>query len=373
MRQLFHTPEGVRDVYGTECAKKLYLQRKMEKIFHAYGYQSIETPTFEFFDVFGKQVGTTPSRELYKFFDREGNTLVLRPDFTPSIARAASMYYHQEDMPIRLCYSGNTFVNRSSYQGRLKESTQMGVELLGDASVGGDGEIIAMTVELLKAAGLKEFQISIGQVDFFKALVDDSGMSEETIQELRQLISNKNYFGVEELLKGQNLSESLSEAFAELPQMFGSVEVLEKAKKLTSNPEALFAVKRLEEIYEILKVYGCEKYIAFDFGMLSKFRYYTGIIFQAYTYGTGEPLIKGGRYNELMKHFGKPASSIGFAIVVDNLMLALSRQKLTVPSGDKTVVITYAPGELKKAIQEAITLRGEGKKVALCPKKEEQE
>ena len=93
MRQLFHTPEGVRDVYGTECAKKLYLQRKMEKIFHAYGYQSIETPTFEFFDVFGKQVGTTPSRELYKFFDREGNTLVLRPDFTPSIARAASMYY----------------------------------------------------------------------------------------------------------------------------------------------------------------------------------------------------------------------------------------------------------------------------------------
>lgn len=208
MRQLFHTPEGVRDVYGTECAKKLYLQRKMEKIFHAYGYQSIETPTFEFFDVFGKQVGTTPSRELYKFFDREGNTLVLRPDFTPSIARAASMYYHQEDMPIRLCYSGNTFVNRSSYQGRLKESTQMGVELLGDASVDGDGEIIAMTVELLKAAGLKEFQISIGQVDFFKALVDDSGMSEETIQELRQLISNKNYFGVEELLESQKIGRA---------------------------------------------------------------------------------------------------------------------------------------------------------------------
>ena len=82
--------------------------------------------------------------------------------------------------------------------------------------------------------------------------------------------------------------------------------------------------------------------------MLSKFRYYTGIIFQAYTYGTGEPLIKGGRYNELMKHFGKPASSIGFAIVVDNLMLALSRQKLTVPAGDKTIVITYDPGNLEK-------------------------
>lgn len=198
----------------------------------------------EFFDVFGKQVGTTPSRELYKFFDREGNTLVLRPDFTPSIARAASMYYHQEDMPIRLCYSGNTFVNRSSYQGRLKESTQMGVELLGDASVDGDGEIIAMTVELLKAAGLKEFQISIGQVDFFKALVDDSGMSEETIQELRQLISNKNYFGVEELLESQRLSKEQVEALTELPQLFGGPEVLKKAESLTGNPKALAAIRR---------------------------------------------------------------------------------------------------------------------------------
>ena len=176
MKQLFHTPEGVRDVYGTECEKKLYLQEKLQKIFHAYGYQDIETPTFEFFDVFSKQVGTTPSRELYKFFDRDGNTLVLRPDFTPSIARAVSMYFQKEELPIRLCYRGNTFVNNSSYQGRLKESTQMGVELLGDASADADGEIIALMVELLKATGLKDFQISIGQVDFFKSLVDEAGI-----------------------------------------------------------------------------------------------------------------------------------------------------------------------------------------------------
>ena len=194
MRQLFHTPEGVRDVYGTECAKKLYLQRKMEKIFHAYGYQSIETPTFEFFDVFGKQVGTTPSRELYKFFDREGNTLVLRPDFTPSIARAASMYYHQEDMPIRLCYSGNTFVNRSSYQGRLKESTQMGVERIGDESADADAELLAMTVECLLAAGLTEFQISVGQVDYFKSLLKEAELNAEAEERLRSLISQKNAF-----------------------------------------------------------------------------------------------------------------------------------------------------------------------------------
>ena len=90
MDRLIHTPEGVRDVYNQECTKKLYLENQIEQVFHAFGYQDIETPTFEFFDVFGREVGTTPSRELYKFFDRDGNTLVLRPDFTPSIARAAS-------------------------------------------------------------------------------------------------------------------------------------------------------------------------------------------------------------------------------------------------------------------------------------------
>lgn len=152
--------------------EKLYLENQIEQVFHAFGYQDIETPTFEFFDVFGREVGTTPSRELYKFFDRDGNTLVLRPDFTPSIARAASMYFMEETMPIRLCYRGSSFVNSSSYQGRLKESTQMGVELLNDDSAMADAEIIAMTVKVMLDAGLTDFQISIGHVGFFQALAE---------------------------------------------------------------------------------------------------------------------------------------------------------------------------------------------------------
>ena len=150
----------------------------------------------------------------------------------------------------------------------------------------------------------------------------------EAEERLRTLISQKNSFGVEEFVAEQKIKDSMVKAFIEIPQMFGSEEVLKKARSLTNNACALEAVSRLEEIYEIMKIYGYEKYISFDFGMLSKYQYYTGIIFQAYTYGTGEPMIKGGRYNGLMKHFGKPAASIGFAIEVDNLLLALSSQKL---------------------------------------------
>ena len=155
--------------------------------------------------------------------------------------------------------------------------------------------------------------------------------------------------------------------------MYGSVEVLEKAKSLTSNARALEAVSRLEEIYEILKVYGYEKYITFDFGMLSKYQYYTGIIFQAYTYGTGEPIVKGGRYNELMKHFGKPAASIGFAIVIDTLLLALSSQKVSVSEKEDTIVLNYTKEERNQAIRKAQELRAEGKNVTLRLEKEKKQ
>ncbi len=94
-------------------------------------------------------------------------------------------------MPVRLCYQGSTFINNSSYQGRLKESTEMGVELMGDASIDADAEILTLMVDLLKETGLSEFQISVGQVDFFKSLIEEAGMSDDTVARLRELISNK--------------------------------------------------------------------------------------------------------------------------------------------------------------------------------------
>ena len=369
MQRIFHTPEGVRDIYSQECSRKQKLQEKLHRVFHQYGFEDIETPTFEYFEVFSKEVGTIPSRELYKFFDREGNTLVLRPDFTPSVSRACATYFNPEKEVVSLCYTGNTFINNSSFRGRLKETTQMGVERMGDDSPEADAEILAMTVECLLAAGLTEFQVSVGQVDDYKAIFAQTGMSQKEEEELRELISQKNYFGVEELVKNKNMDKSLARVLSQLPQMFGSTEVLEKAKSLTDNPQALKAVARLEEIYELLKVYGYEKYVTFDFAMLSKYHYYTGIIFQAYTYGTGEALIKGGRYNQLMKHFGKPAASIGFAIVVDNLLMALSRQKIEMEGEEGVTVITYRKENRIQAIQKAKELRAQGRNVALRPEK----
>ena len=248
-KQLLHTPEGVRDIYNAECEKKLLLQSDLLGILKGYGYHPIQTPTFEFFDIFGKEIGTTPSKELYKFFDREGNTLVLRPDMTPSIARAAAKYFMDEDMPIRLCYMGNTFINNSSYQGRLKESTQLGAELIGDSTVDADAEILSMVVECLQKAGLKEFQLSVGHADFFQGLVEAAGISEEDEEELRELLSNKNFFGVEELVEPLEMDSPLKELFKKLGVIYDDGQSLDEARKLAEGyPVILNALNRLMQL-----------------------------------------------------------------------------------------------------------------------------
>ncbi|HUM84967.1 MAG TPA: ATP phosphoribosyltransferase regulatory subunit [Lachnospiraceae bacterium] len=329
INRVIHTPEGVRDIYGQECRNKKMLMFKLHQVFEKYGYRDIETPTFEFFDVFSNDIGTTPSNELYKFFDRDGNTLVLRPDFTPSVARAFSMHCHGGSLPVRLCYEGSTFVNSAEYQGRLKESTQMGVENIGDASAAADAEILSLTCELLLAAGLEEFQVSVGEVDFFKALAEDSGLDENAVEEVRKLISNKNFFGVSELLDAAETSDAIKEAFVRLPQLFGGPEILKEASLYAVNQKAAKAVERLEDIHSIMRTRSLEKYISYDLGSLSKYNYYTGIIFSAFTYGTGEPVAKGGRYDNLLGHFGKDYPAVGAGLYIDQLLSALERQHIS--------------------------------------------
>ncbi|MDE6388819.1 MAG: ATP phosphoribosyltransferase regulatory subunit [Lachnospiraceae bacterium] len=366
-KKLVHTPEGVRDIYGDEKAKKTVVERLLHEKIKGYGYRDIQTPTFEFFDVFSKEVGTTPSKELYKFFDKEGNTLVLRPDFTPSIARCAAKYFMEENVPIRFCYQGNTFTNTSELQGKLKEVTQMGAELIGDDSVQADAEMIAMTIEALYHAGLSDFQISIGNLEYFKGICAEAGLDEETELDLREYISGKNYFGAEELLDSTHVSRKIKEQLLMVSDLFGTAAILNDAKKAVSNERSKRAIERLEKVYQALCDYGVEKYVSFDLGMLSKYNYYTGIIFKGYTYGVGDAIVKGGRYDNLLRRFGKEAAAIGFVIVVDDLLAAMNRQGAIVSGTESYVKIYYTEADFKEKLQESKQLRASGKNVELLP------
>lgn len=360
-----HTPEGVRDIYGNEYARKVQIQQKLQERISLFGYQGIQTPTFEFLEVFGKEIGTTPIKDLFKFFDFDGNILCLRPDFTPSMARLAAKYFSREDMPLRFTYQGNTFSNTSLLQGKLKETTQMGAELLGDASVQADGEIVSMLVDSLLHTGLRDFQVSIGEVNFFKGICEQLSLSFEEEEILREYISNKNYFAAKEYLEAQNKPETAIDMIMKIEDLFGSVEALSKAKALSDHPLCRQAIQRLTALYQVLCAYGVEKYISFDLGMLNSYHYYTGIIFKTYTYGIGDAIVKGGRYDSLLPYFGKDSAAIGFVIVIDDLMQALSRQSIAVSLPDNLITLVYDESHYSQALKQAEDLRKEGRPVQL--------
>lgn len=367
-QRLLHTPEGVRDIYGKEYSEKLHVERQMKTSIHLFGYEDIQTPTFEFFDVFSREIGTTPSKELYKFFDKEGNTLVLRPDFTPSIARCCAKYFCEEKRPLRFCYMGNTFVNTSNLQGKLKEVTQLGAELIGDLSVEADAEMICMVVQALLSTGLKRFQVAIGDVEYFKGLCEEAGLDEETELDLRSFISGKNYFGAQELLADRKVAEPYQSRLLKVADMFGDMGSLSGAESMAENSRSLEAISRLKKLYSLLQLYGVEDYVSFDLGMLSKYRYYTGMIFKAYTYGVGEAVVKGGRYDRLLLQFGKDAPAVGFVIVVDSIMEALSRQKVQIPPAQGIRKLIYGAEDFAQKLAEAQRLRSQGTAVVLLPK-----
>lgn len=363
--RLLHTPEGVRDIYGNEFLKKNHIEQELIKVAKSYGYKGISTPTFEYFDVFSKEVGTIPSRELFKFFDKENNTLVLRPDFTPSICRSTAGYFKDSDKPLRFYYKGNVFINTSDHQGKLKEMTQLGMEFFGDASVAADGEVISFVANALKSSGLNDFQITIGESEFFKGICEAAGIDVETELELRESISNKNIFKVRAISESLSISDKVKDAILNVSDLFGGIEILKTAKSVTDNARSLAAIERLEKLYEVLKLYGVEEYISFDLSMLSKYHYYTGITFAAYSYGVGEVICKGGRYDNLLKHFGKDYPAIGAVIMTDVLMNALRAQENEPQIVDRTDVLVYNDDVLSIAISAAMEMRKEGRKVEL--------
>lgn len=363
--KLLHTPEGVRDIHYKEAQKKDTLQRKIMAVFHRYGFTDVQTPTFEYIDVFNNKFSTIDVKDLYKFFDRDGNILVLRPDITPSIARLVATNYNSNNTPKRFCYMGNTFRNVQSYQLKLKEFTQAGVELVGTDNEDADAEIIALTIHALLAAGLTEFQIDVGQADFIKGLFEEAGLNADYEAELKKLIDEKNYIAVEELLDQEDLDEKHKQVLLDLPKLFGDVNVIEKAKALTTNERSIAALNRLERVYNILCDYEVERYVSFDLGMVSQINYYTGIIFRGYTFGTGVSIVDGGRYDTLIEEYGFKAPSVGFAIMIDEVMNSIERQNIDIETEKKNTLLIYNRQSRQMAIKVAHRMRTEGMNIEI--------
>ena len=361
-KSILHTPEGVRDIYNEEMEKREVILSKLNNLVKLYGFKMIDTPTFEYMSVFYTDITLKKPKDLYKFFDKEGNTLVLRPDFTPSIARASSKYF-TDDRALRLSYFGNVFANNRRYQGRLKESCQFGGELIGDKSIDADAEIISIVYNAFKACNLNSFMISISHADIIKELIRLGGFDNEKADIITTYISNRNIFDLEKYLKSENCDKKLIKLFSMLHHIYKPYsakwnELLEYAKDYDKLYDSL---KYLDELATILKSYDIIDNISFEPGSISEFDYYTGIIFAGYTEGIGDIVAAGGRYDTLLSNFGKDRPAIGFGIFVEELEKALDNQNVNICPNEAKTVIIYDRAKREEAVNTAKKLRDDNK------------
>lgn len=323
-----YTPDGVQDILIDECYTMRNIEDDIRKHLRLCGYNEILTPTLEYYDVFTSGANTMDNEMMFKLIDRDGNILVLRPDLTIPAARVFTTKLRNMCMPVKLFYIGNVFRLNDSGGGKTNEFTQAGIEIMGVHGCKADAEVIARAIEISLNAGLKDFQIDVGHSEFFTGIMEEVGFSEKETEDTRLLIEKKDFAELELLLEKRNVDQKMKELILGIPQMFGDIEVLDRAVRFAGNQKSLNAIAALREILSILDDYNLSNYVSIDLGMVGSLKYYTGTIFKGYTYGVGFPYLGGGRYDTLTGNFGEQIPATGFSMGVNILMKALSRQKV---------------------------------------------
>ncbi|HJV44686.1 MAG TPA: ATP phosphoribosyltransferase regulatory subunit [Bacillota bacterium] len=351
----FEKPLGMRDYLPDLLVKQRHLESLLKTCLSRWGYEEILTPTLEYYDTVGEASATHDSK-LFKLLDKQGRTLVLRPDVTAPIARVASSLLKDEARPLRLMYYTSVFRAQEKEAGRNAEFIQCGVELIGDCSVEGDAEVIALAVASLKAAGVQEFKIAIGHVDFIEGLLEEIVIEEANRDKLKERLHNSDYVGFRKDVDQLEIPESEKNRLRGILKLRGGVERLADAEALTINGRARKAVCNLQQLWAALQAYDVTDYVIFDLNLLSSLNYYTGILFEGYAADQGFPICGGGRYDDLLSRFGVQNPSTGFAIKMDRLLQASTVVR---EPGPKRIYIYYRPETREEAIKKAIELRKE--------------
>lgn len=304
------------------AAAKRNLENKLLALFAGWGYQEVVTPTFEFAETF--QAGQVAAREdlLFRFIDRQGRVLALRPEMTAPIARLVATRLKKEKLPLRLCYVAAVFRYEDPARGRRREFHQAGVELIGGSGVGADAEVVALAVESLLESGLKDFQVGLGQVAVTKGVLADLGLEEEALAAVKESLVGKDWVGLSRLCDQYGLRGTARQRLELLFTLHGGRQDLREAIPILGVESAREPLDQLEEVLVVLERYGLGRYLFIDLGILRDFDYYTGLVFEGYVPGLGFPVLGGGRYDGLLAEFGYPCPATGFALGLERVLAA---------------------------------------------------
>ena len=359
-------PYGTRDFLPQEAAAKRAIEERIAAAFKSWGYDEVVTPTIEFLDTLTMGNGSNLEPQMFKLFDKENRTMALRHEMTTPIARVVASRMAEELLPYKLSYISSVFRYEKTQTGRQCEFHQAGVELIGSSKATADAEVIALAISIMKEAGLKDFQVCLGQVEFINGLMQQCCILPKQQEQIKKAIEERNLVALNDIVDATELPEAAKAMVKQLPLLHGGRNVLDKAYNMAMNEQSRRALDNLAEIYDLLKAYDVADYITFDLGVIRDFSYYTGMVFEAYTPGLGYPLCGGGRYDHMLTDFGRCLPATGFAVGIERILLSLERQGLAMPAAAKDVYVAYAPGKQHEAIAQVQQLRSQGKTCALA-------
>ncbi|MDP4127204.1 MAG: ATP phosphoribosyltransferase regulatory subunit [Bacillota bacterium] len=348
-------PEGMRDLLPEEIVIQERLEAEVLSLFGQWSYQKVLTPTLEFSACVQPDLEQADS--LYKFFDREGRILAMRPELTIPIARLVSTRMRGSALPLRLCYGADVYRNTSV---RHREFRQVGVELVGSSHELADAEVIALAVEAIAGLGIKNYQFNLGHMGIFSGLMLEAGVDEGLQAKLEEALARKDMVSVEKCVGQSGLPERVQELLLRLPHLHGGEEILDEVLEWSARPAIREAVESLRRIYQYLNDFGIQENVSLDLGILRGFSYYTGAVFEGYVSGMGFPVVEGGRYDTLYADFGVPQPATGFAIHLGNLL-----EQFPLSPTEGADVLVYG-SDAKLIIHQCQVLRAKGKRVEMA-------
>jgi ATP phosphoribosyltransferase regulatory subunit len=358
MKAYTQIPPGTQILIGRAARRRRALERTICSVFEGWSYEEIVPPIFDYYDVFIKGMGTGLEEQIYRFIDRDGNILALRPEFTSLVAKTVVTRLNKAPRPIRLYYSGEVLRFEKPKGGRQREFAQIGIEHYGNSGKSSDIEILLIAVEAFERLGIPDFQINLGSVDFFGGIMDRIALPEDQMRELKEILSLKDQSALEVLLGRLPLEQRRKDILRAIPHLTGGRNVIQEARGLIRNERSLQALSHLEEIYSVFEKLGLAQHLTIDLGEVQGFDYYTGILFRAYVPQLGFEVANGGRYDGLPATFGEDLPAVGFSFSLDRLE-QIATPKLLVSESEAAPV----NGD---AFDKALQLRRDGKAVKLC-------
>ena len=365
-RKLLQIPKGTESFELEEA----YIHKKIVggllDLFYRWGFLPIETPVFDFYDIYSNVMDRQARDRVYRLIDRDGELLMLRSDITLFMAKQIGLLMPDSMHPLRVCYADTILRYQKNEDISHNEFFQAGAEFIGKDGLEADLEVILLLLSSLKLLGIEDSMLHIGSRNLFNLCVSTAAKNTEgpVRKQLLKAVRVRDWNRFNRVLEENELNgegRNFIELFSfigtgkELKQMFNS-----KYSGETSDVKR--EVGYLVSVYEYLEKLNFADNVKIDLSELGGQDYYSGLSFKVYLKDVDTAIASGGRYNNLLSSFGYNAPAVGFSI----MLRKVERVKKAAGQFKKPDVVTFLDDpDFLVRYRKAEKLRNSGRIVCL--------